>query len=161
MRKTFVLASSTLVMAALVLALVLIHSAEAKVLLNEKIPFSELINVPCIGGEISLAGTIHTVYSETEDGTGGKHTRYRFRFHYTGLVTSGPYTGAVYRGSSSEEYNENAKSGDVKTEMHKVTTRLIGKGKAPNLIAEETYKLTVNANGVVIVDRYDLKVKCK
>jgi hypothetical protein len=35
------------------------------------------------------------------------------------------------------------------------------KGKAPNLIVEDTYKTTINANGVITVERTSSKVKCK
>ncbi len=155
MKKVFVLASSTLVMAALVLALVLILPAQAAVDNNVNVPFGPLFVDGC-SGPVLIEGKGHFMLSGTHDRNGGFHGHLHSNLHFTGidLETGGKYV-------ANEKVHEKLNIGPGETYTLELSFKLIGQGALPDLTGRTTLKVTVNANGELTVIKESFKAECK
>ena len=155
MKRVFVFASSTLVMATLVLALVFILPVQAKVVENVKIPFGPIVVLGCVE-PVMIEGTGHVLVSLTDDGNGGFHGNFHGNFHFTGV---GLFTGGQY--VANEKVHENLNLGPGETFTVETAFKLIGQGALPDLTGRTTLKVTVNANGELTVIKESFKAECK
>lgn len=117
--------------------------------------------VPCanggLGEDVSLSGSIHSVFHVTLDGSGGAHIL--VIHNPQGVSGTGLTTGAKYQaaGPHVDEFNAT-----VGVEETRVTTGLIiGQGPGNNLYLHETLHTTVLANGVVTSFFDNLRIDCR
>ena len=143
-----------LVVVALMLAFAL--PAQAEVLVNEKIPVTWMVVIPCSGEMVVLEGFMHHKEAVTNDGAGGFHVT--ISDQPMGLQGVGTF-GNKYNGVGVTRSTHNMKVGEVYTFVNNY--RMIGAGKAPNFSVHETVHYTINANGEVTVDFVKAKITCK
>ncbi|MGH7580570.1 MAG: hypothetical protein ACREM9_10395 [Gemmatimonadales bacterium] len=106
---------------------------------------------------VDLSGTFHEVV-QFFVGPGGKE---HFRFHINAKGTGvGQLTGARYQWNDRLfDITNIAPAGAVSFTLND-NARLIGQGRAANFRAAVRIKLTINAAGVVAVDRFVARVTC-
>ncbi len=107
---------------------------------------------------VALSGTFHEVF-QAFVGPGGKQ---HFRFHINAKGTGiGQLTGARYQWNDRLfDVTNVAPVGTVSFTLND-RARLIGQGGAPNFTFGTQIKVTVNANGVVTVDRLVARNTCR
>ena len=124
-------------------------------------PISITKFVPCanggLGEDVSLSGSIHSVFHVTLDGSGGAHVV--VIHNPQGVSGTGLTTGAKYQGVGTHQDEFNATVGTEETTV--TTGLLIGQGPGNNLLTRETLHTTVLANGVVTSFRDNLSIACK
>jgi len=124
-------------------------------------PISITKFVPCanggLGEDVSLSGSIHSVFHVTLDGRGGAHVV--VIHNPQGVSGTGLTTGAKYQGVGTHQDEFNATIGAEETTV--TTGLLIGQGPGNNLLTREVLHTTVLANGVVTSFRDNLSIECK
>jgi hypothetical protein len=123
------------------------------------------VNVPCANGGLGedVDGILKglEVFGITEDGAGGFHVHIHLTLHGVGI---GADTGDKYQMHVDipdlpfEILNDNA--GGSQSVSINLSADVIGMGDAPNFHADLRGKFTVNANGVVTVDRFEITDTC-
>jgi hypothetical protein len=148
------------VLAGVLLLIAVTAPVRAKVVLNEMVPVTWILVIPCSGDEAVLDGYMHTVVAETVDADGGIHVKMHYQpASLQGIVVSGPNTGAKYNGAGVTQDQFNIKKGETYTYINNY--RFIGQGRAPNLSIHETWHITVNANGEITAEPINVKITCK
>jgi hypothetical protein len=109
------------------------------------------------GEIIAIDGEIHGVIHVTENANGGFHTS--SLFHPRGLTGIGLISGARYHavGETRFSFNSNGATSDTFVNNFK----LIGEGRAPNLLIHETIRVTINANGDVTAEVENVSIECR
>jgi hypothetical protein len=149
-----------IVVATLALALLTAAPSHAAVT-NERVPLDRFVFVPCANGGagefVHLTGTLRSVFSVTENPSGG--FQIRSHFNPQGVSGVGEISGAKYQGTGVTRSNFNLLVGSTSTSVNNF--RVIGQGAGNNLLIHSVVHVTVNANGVVtaLVDRFS--VECK
>jgi len=143
-----------------VFAIVAFHAAPAaaEVISNETNDITGTIFQECIGEEVDLEGTIHTIIRTTVDANGGMHVGVRARIKAQG---TGATTGGKYVVSLQNVMKENVTGAGAMTQVLEVDSHIIGQGKSPNFVAVVRVHMTVNANGVVTVDSVEVSSRCR
>jgi hypothetical protein len=148
--------------AILILAIAAPASAETQTMRSQE---NFTISVPCANGGAGedvngLLKTL-TVFSITNDGAGGFHGHLQIKLHGVGI---GDITGDTYELHVDSPFilfdhvNDNA--GGTQTISANLSADAIGKGGAANFHVTIQGKFTMNANGVVTVDRFDITETC-
>lgn len=149
----------TLMAAALlvVLAAALPAAAETQVI-HDQDTFS--VFVPCANGGLgeTVEGLvkIQGVFTQTEDAAGGFHAQFKFTLRGAGF---GDVTGDTYRLHADipfiffDRFNDNA--GGAFNAAIDYSVDAIGTGSAPNYHLRARAQITVNANGVVTMEKGD------
>jgi hypothetical protein len=128
----------------------------------ERVPILPSLWNPCVGEEVRLEGDIQFVSRTTIDANGGVHSQVQVTPQ--NVVGVGLSTGAEYRFSGAVTSSENFRwqPGDSAETFTLVDQhRFIAKGVSENTVMQETFNVTVNANGDLTVLRYDEKLICQ
>jgi hypothetical protein len=116
--------------------------------------------VPCanggVGEIVNVAGSLHVVDHATETGNGQFHLSHHE--NPQGLTGTGQVTGDVYHNVGSAHFHINLNPAETATQL--LTFKLVGPGPDNNLYLRGIAHFTVNANGVVTVDRSEFTVEC-
>jgi hypothetical protein len=120
------------------------------------------IFVPCanggLGETVQGIAKVHAVFGVTEDGAGGFHVHAQVKYRGSGL---GDVTGDTYRfhadvpefGFFADRLNETA--GGAFNAAITFSIDVLGMGDAPSLRVTAHAQITVNANGVVTMEKGD------
>ena len=148
-------------------AIVLLVSAPVTVSADSeqvfRIPIDGAYSVGCLDSTdtIDVVGEANVVAKVQSNSSGGFNVIVNWSKKGMG-IGSGPVLGGIeYR------YNEVLHSHFKSSESGQfvitdsVTFNLISAGNSPNLVSKESVQLTVNANGVITVDRYETNVHCQ
>ena len=144
--------------AALVVSLALVpRLARADVFFNQDIPISFIDYSQCTGEYIFFSGTLHVVYRETVDGSGGLHVG--VHENYSDVPGVGLTSGAVYHaaGTLNEQFNFNSGGATTVTEGEHVSYVTSGGGN--NLEVHLLFHLTINPDGTLTsyVDTFSIR----
>jgi len=134
-------------------------AAAATQTIRDQGPFS--VFVPCANGGLgeSVDGIVklHAVFSETADGAGGSHLHFQLKLQGAGL---GSETGDAYRLHAdipefifANRLNDNA-GGSFNAAID-YSIDAIGMGDAPTYRLTARARITINANGVVTMEKGD------
>jgi len=145
-------------------ALVVVPTASAEVVTNEKIPVTLNVFVPCAAGGagevISISGNLHVLIAVTLDDTGGFH--YKDHFQPQGLRGQGLTTGDKYQGTGVTQFQMNVSAASLPYEFTYVNNfRMIGQGPGNNFTVHENVHVRVNADGTATAEVDNFKVECK
>lgn len=128
---------------------------------NEFVPLDLLVFVPCAaagaGEEVQLQGSLHVLSHMTADGTGGVHIVQHF--NPQGVSGTGLTTGDEYHGTGMTRYNTKLKVGVAETYVNNF--RIIGRGPGNNYLVHDTYRITLDAEGRLLTERFRFTVDCK
>ena len=146
---------------AMVLFLAGSGSGSAGVLINVAVPFSDVISIPCANGgageDVALDGFLHFLITETVDRNGVRHTTTHFQ--PMGIFGTGLTTGDSYQATGVTR--ETVIGTEPPFEVTFVNNyRIIGQGTGNNLLIQEIFHLTVNANGQLTVSFDHLSEDC-
>jgi hypothetical protein len=118
-------------------------------------PFA--FTVTTCGEAVDLSGTFHQVFQSFVGPSGKEH----FRFHINAKgVGIGQVTGARYQWNDRLFDNTNIAAAGAFTFIRNDYTRLIGQGGALNAGLAVQVKITVNANGELVVDKLVVRDAC-
>ena len=106
---------------------------------------------------IELSGQIHSVSHITFDNSGGFHLV--TQTNPQGVTGVGLVTGSHYQGTGVERFNINGQVGEETTAV--LSFKLIGRGPTDNYLVQQTFHITVNANGEVTAVADNSFVKCQ
>ena len=144
------------------MVLLVAGTGSAGVLVNVAVPFSEVITVPCanggVGEDVALDGFLHTLITETIDRNGVRHTTTHFQ--PMGIAGTGLITVDTYQATGVTEERVNGTSPPFEVTFVN-NFRIIGQGSGNNLLIQEVFHLTVNANGELTVSFDHLSEDCK
>ena len=117
------------------------------------VPVALSVSVLCAnsgkGEVVALTGAIHLLSSLTIDALGGIHES--LTFNPQGVTGFGLTTGTKYQGTGVTLIQLNFSPGGVLASDFISNFLLIGQGPGNNLRVQQTFHLTVNANGVITV----------
>jgi hypothetical protein len=137
------------------------QTAQAAVIVNQVIPISITVFVPCANGgageDVALTGNLHDMFELTFDNAGGVHVK--FQDNPQGISGVGSVTGDRYQGTGVTQVEFNAKVGVEVTFINRFD--IIGQGPGNNFEIHETAHLTVNANGTLTVFFDNFSAVCK
>jgi len=162
MKKNIARLGFTLFAAALLLLVAASPASAATQTFRDQTNFS--ISVPCANGgageEVNGILKVLEVFGITEDGAGGFHGNLQVKLHGAGI---GDVTGDAYQMHADipiafEHVNDNAGGSEVFTANFGVDA--IGMGDAPNFRINFQGHFTMNANGEVTVDRFNITETC-
>lgn len=131
---------------------VLAPAAEAAVAANQWTQLSfEMLN-PCNGETIPMSGQMHFVSRATSDGNGGMHIGGAANARFDGV---GQATGTAYVAAFTTPFSINARPPYPMSVSDVYNLTVVGRGNATNFSAHFRFFMTVNANGIVTVERGD------
>lgn len=128
----------------------------------ERVPIIPSLWNPCTREQVRLEGDIQFVSHATFDQDGGIHSQVQVTPQ--NVIGVGLSTGAEYRFSGAVTSSENFhwQPGDSAETFTLVDQhRFIAKGVSENTVMQETFHVTINANGDLTVLRYDEKLICQ
>jgi hypothetical protein len=106
---------------------------------------------------VDVSGTFHEA-SRISGSGGNQHVRFHINAKGTGV---GQLTGARYQWNDRLFDNTNIAVNGATSFVLNDITRLIGQGGAPNAKVHVLVKVTVNAKGVITVDRDHVRATCR
>ncbi|CAN5513645.1 hypothetical protein BH10BAC3_BH10BAC3_42060 [soil metagenome] len=125
--------------------------------------FNFTVFVPCanggLGEDVTFTGSLHDLFHLTINGNS-----FTVKFHDQpqGLKGVGAVTGDVYNATGVTQATENGSFVNGSYSYNYVNNvKLIGPGPGNNLLIHETFKVTVNANGTLVVLRDHFTIDCK
>ena len=123
------------------------------------VPVDETPFSPCAGEFIHFTGAFHVVTQTTIDANGGFTTHFTANDH--NLSGAGLTSGAKYRRVGATVNTVNIAGGGLPFEQTFTNTfNFIGQGSSNNTLLNETFHITITANGVTaFVDRFTLACK--
>ena len=137
--------------------------ASAAVTQNDRIPFVQFVFVPCAnagaGELLIIGGTLHIVSKLTIDNAGGVH----FSFHSQpqGASGIGQDTGDTYRAVGVTRGNTNISADGLPfVDTFVNNFNMIGTGGGVSFKSHATIHITVNANGDVTANVFNISVTC-
>ncbi len=135
--------------------------AQAGKVVNQVIPLSILVFVPCANGGdgelVLLSGDAHEMVDFTADHAGGVHVKEHENFQ--GISGVGETTGLKYQATGATNTEFNASIGSEETFVSNF--RVIGQGPNNNFLVHENVHITINANGTVASSVDNVSIECK
>jgi hypothetical protein len=128
----------------------------------ERVPIVPSLWNPCAEEQVRLEGNIQFVSHTTIDANGGIHSQVQVTPQNVAGV--GLLTGAEYRfsGAVTDSANFRWQPGDSAETFTLVDQhRFIALGVSENTVMQETFHVTINANGDLTVLREDTKLICQ
>jgi hypothetical protein len=129
---------------------------------NQIVPLDLVVFVDCADGGagelVALSGRLHAIVQITESSSGNYHVRTHFQPQ--DLAGVGLTTGDRYRGTGVTQDQLVINGVFPMTYTYVNNFRMIGQGPGNNFQVHENYHLTINANGVVTVDRDNFSSSC-
>ena len=136
----------------------------AGVNLNIKVPFAQVVFVPCAndgaGEFLTISGSLHLLLTATEDSAGGQHLT--FHFQPQGASGVGEDTGDLYRANGVTRGATHVIQGDfpfIDTFVNNF--RMIGTAGGAKFKVHNTVHVTINANGELSADVDNSSVTCR
>lgn len=127
---------------------------------NETTPIAFAVTNPCNGESVFLTGTQHFLFRFTESSSGVISYGFTFRQDLSGVGTFGSKYEARFSFSDRGIFKPDFPvilSFSASSDM--VSTGKVG-GKESNFHATSTFHITVNANGIVTVERETTSERC-
>ena len=154
---------NTKIMMFLVAALaILTGPANAAIQVNESIPITLSVFVPCAAGGageiVDLSGPLHVLITSTIN---GNHVSGRFQFQPQGISGTGETTGLRYQatGLTAENFTTSLQNGQATlTFINRFD--IIGQGPNNNFTVHETAHFTFNADGTLTVFFDNFSIEC-
>jgi|GEM_PF-5726825 len=114
---------------------------------------------PCTGETVHVTGHIRDKYQVVEDGNGGYHVSENA--NYQGVSGVNMTSGTRYNLNGAAHINETLKKGE--SLVYTAAIHWIASGNAPDddFVQYINQKVTINANGELVVDRLDSYTECK
>lgn len=141
-------------------ALIALPAAQPAVVVNESVPFSFVVFVPCAndgaGELVLLEGRLHVLLTETVN---DNHVSFKGHFQPQGLSGTGLTTGDSYRGTGVTQDHVSLGPGVTQTFVNNF--RIIGQGPDNNFVVHENLHLTINANGELTALHDNFNTDCK
>src|SRR6266480_1996880 len=138
-------------------------SANAAIQVNERIPITLSVFVPCAAGgageTVDISGPLHVLITFTIN---GNHVSGRQQFQPQGISGTGETTGLTYHGTglTATSFAGSLVNGQF-TETFINRFDIIGQGTGNNFTVHETAHITFNADGTVTVFFDNFSVECK
>jgi hypothetical protein len=133
----------------------------ADVVVNDVIPFAQVVLVPCANGGagelVLISGNLHILITSTVDNNGG--TQDKNHAQPQGATGVGLTTGDVYRATGVTQDQVTINGAGEFTFVNNF--RIIGPGPGNNLLVHQTVHVTINANGDMTVDVDNSSVECR
>jgi hypothetical protein len=126
---------------------------------SQTVPFAETVTNPCNGDTVPLAGTFRLDSNSTTDSDGGQHVKMQWTAKLSSVTPAVP-SGSSYNLSQINNDSINTKPPYPYIQNDVENFHLISEGSAPNFTLKMTFHLTVNANGVPAVQRFDYDTTC-
>ncbi len=127
---------------------------------NLKVPFAQLVLIPCVPEFVVIQGTLHILFQTTLDNNGGFHDK----FHFQPLNTkgTGPVTGDTYRGVGVTQQTLNISGDGLPFEFTFVNNfRMIGTGQgAVSFHVHQTVHVTIDNNGNLTANVNNASTTC-
>ena len=144
-------------------ALVGASAAQSQVMVNDSIPLSLTVFIPCAnngaGEDVILNGELHVLITLTVNGnnfSGKDH------FQPQGLSGIGTVTGDKYQGTGVTQDQFGGSFQNGQSEQSFINNfRMIGQGPGNNFLVHENFHLTFNANGDVTAVHDNFSIDCK
>lgn len=128
---------------------------------NDFLPLDLFVFVPCAasgaGEAVLLQGSLHVLSHMTTDSTGGVHLVQHF--NPQGVSGTGVTTGDAYHGTGMTRFNTKLTVGVAETYVNNF--RIIGRGPGNNYLVHDTYRITLDAEGRLLTERFRFTVECK
>ena len=149
-----------LLAAVVALALAAVPAASsAAVVQNVRVPLAATFFDPCTGDVITFSGTIHLLVGVTPDGSGGFHLH--VADNVSDVTGVGIPSGTVYHGVGGDWFELNARPPFPFETTQTDVFGLISTGSTPNLVANDTLHITVNADGTVTAQVIRVSFSCR
>jgi hypothetical protein len=113
----------------------------------------------CTGEPILLQGTLHLRANVIQDEHTGFH--YHFSRNWQNTVGLGLWTGNEYQVVGGDRVIANFPDANSESYTVNAQSNLVGEGQDENVLLQETYHLTVNANGEWTADVANVVLKCE
>ena len=154
----FLALSLTLAFATLILAL----PAEAEVVVNELVPFSQLVTIDCDQDgtpedTVAISGQLHVLITTTSNGT---VTTLRNLFVPRNVTGTGTITGATYRGVGNSQDTTIQVTGGPSVFTLVNNFYIIGQDGGYRYLVHETFHVTMDADGNVVVSHDNAFITC-
>jgi hypothetical protein len=141
-------------------ALTALPAAQPAVVENDRIPFALIVFVPCAadgaGEDVLVEGTLHVLITETSN---ANHLSFKVHFQPQGATGTGLTTGDTYHSTGVTQ--EHLTLGPGVTDTFVNNFRIIGEGSDNNLLVQQVFHLTINANGELTADVIRESVECR
>lgn len=144
-------------------ALVGASVAQSEVTVNDSIPLSLTVFIPCAnngaGEDVILNGDLHVLVTFTIN---GNNVSGKDHFQPQGLSGFGTVSGDKYQGTgvTQDQFKGSFQNGQFEQSFIN-NFRMIGQGPGNNFLVHESFHLTINANGVVTAVHDNLSIDCK
>ena len=127
----------------------------AAVVRNDRIDRGAYVISDCTGEFIAVDAQFHYVTAVTFDATGSYHVVIHRNVEFSGRNEA---TGAEYVGQQVDNQTYTIAAASEFTSVTHFT--LVGKGAAPNEVAELLTHYTITPDGQITADRYDIRIDC-
>jgi hypothetical protein len=153
------LISAGLAVALAMFGLTIPTPTNAAVIVNNKVPITIIVSIPCVPEIVILTGELHVLTSSEVDSNGGIH----FKTHAQpqGISGVGLVTGVKYQGTGVTQRHTTDHSGPALETTFVNNFRIIGQGPDNNLLVHTTMHLTINANGELTANVLNSRSECK
>jgi hypothetical protein len=152
---------TTLMMCLIAALTICTTPVDAAKIVNQSIPITLNVPVPCVGEVVDLSGQLHVVITFTSN---GRHVSAHVHVNAQGITGTGEITGRTYQvnGVINISFNKSLLNGQGTTT---VITRFEVTGLGPGgsvigFTVQETAHITFNANGTVTVSFNNFKAAC-
>ena len=147
---------------AAILTLVTPRIDNGEVIQRINIPINTDVVLPCAAGGqdeiVALSGEVHMVFSVTSDSGGGLHID--THSNNEGVWGTGLTTGDKYHATGGNRFSSNT-NGAASEVTFVNNFQLIGQGQNNNLVIHETVHMTINANGDVTANIFNVDAECR
>jgi hypothetical protein len=142
-----------------IVGLLVTRPAHGAVVTNIVVPIAGTLVNPCNGEPVLFTGNLHTLFAVTLDPNGGFHLN--LHENGQGISGTGVVTGLKYQipVASHTGFFEGAPLPVVETITE--TFEMISQGNTQNFYLKFLFHITINANGVVTVDKVDFDTACR
>ena len=130
---------------------------------NFQFDYAFTIFIPCANGgageDVVFSGTLHALTHLTVN-----DNSFTFKSHFQpqGITGVGSVSGVKYQATGETQSTDSGTFfNGTYTSVYVNNFKLIGQGPDNNFFDHDTFKITVNANGTVTVERISVKVDCK
>jgi hypothetical protein len=145
-----------MVVSSLAMVALLLTAANANASAQQiQFPINGAIINPCNGETFTYTGSFHGVFNVTLDGSGGFHLVSNDNIHVSGTGDQGN----SYVGDETDNSTFNGRVGFEQT--FTTNFNMISNGAAPNFYIHVLGHLTVNANGTVTANIFNISASCR